>query len=165
MQVQDTLTLYDYNYWATRRILTACAKITPEHWGAPTSHSWGSLRGTLVHLLDTEISWRTMCQTGNFTPDLNPADFPNLAVLEQRWKEEEQAWYAYLRGLRDEELTRIVRYSTPSGIVRERLLWHVLFHVVNHGMQHRSEAAAMLTDYGQSPGDIDFTLFLNESPH
>jgi hypothetical protein len=30
-------------------------------------------------------------------------------------------------------------------------------------MQHRSEAAHMLTEYGQSPGDIDFTLFLREA--
>jgi hypothetical protein len=29
-------------------------------------------------------------------------------------------------------------------------------------MQHRSEAAALLTGYGQSPGEIDFTVFLNE---
>jgi hypothetical protein len=29
-------------------------------------------------------------------------------------------------------------------------------------MQHRSEAAALLTSYGQSPGDYDFTMFLSE---
>lgn len=45
---------------------------------------------------------------------------------------------------------------------RERLLWHCLLHVVNHGTQHRSEAAAILTGYGRSPGDLDFTAFLNE---
>jgi hypothetical protein len=27
---------------------------------------------------------------------------------------------------------------------------------------HRNEAAALLTGYGQSPGDFDFTMFLNE---
>lgn len=37
-------------------------------------------------------------------------------------------------------------------------------HVVIHGVQHRSEAAAILTDYGWSPGDLDFDVFLKAKP-
>ena len=68
----------------------------------------------------------------------------------------------YLAGLTDDDLTGYVRYTTESGLKRERLLWHCLVHVVNHGTQHRSEAAAILTGYGCSPGELDFTVFLND---
>jgi uncharacterized damage-inducible protein DinB len=42
-------------------------------------------------------------------------------------------------------------------------LWQAMAHLVNHGTQHKTEAAAMLTDFGQSPGDIDMILYLIEN--
>ena len=165
MNLQDIRDLYEYNYWANHRILAMTEKVAPEQFVAPSSHSFSSLQGTLLHLLDAEWHWRLLLQKGEVwvEPDLEAADFPTAAALQQRWQEEEQAMWAYLNSLRDEDLTGIIRYEIDGGtIVRERLLWHCLFHVVNHGMQHRSEAANLLTIYGQSPGDIDFTYFLNE---
>jgi len=38
----------------------------------------------------------------------------------------------------------------------------MLAHVVNHGTQHRSEAAAILTQAGRSPGEIDMIFFAEE---
>jgi uncharacterized damage-inducible protein DinB len=69
---------------------------------------------------------------------------------------------AYLASLRDEDLESHLRYTTDTGIQRDRILWHCLLHVVNHGTQHRSEAAGLLTEYAHSPGDLDFTVFLND---
>ena len=69
---------------------------------------------------------------------------------------------AYLASLCDEDMESHLRYTTDTGIERDRILWHCLVHVANHGTQHRSEAAALLTEYGQSPGELDFTVFLND---
>lgn len=164
MNIRDTLTLYDYHYWATQRILAASAQLSPEQFLVPTAHSFGSLRGTLVHTLDSECGWRTLCQHRTLAAfrDLEEAAFPSVDVLKQRWQEEERAMRDYLAQLADDDLNEYVRYTTPEGAKRERVLWHCLVHVVNHGTQHRSEAAAILTDYGCSPGELDFTLFLNE---
>ena len=38
-------------------------------------------------------------------------------------------------------------------------LWQTMVHVVNHGTQHRSEAAVLLTIMGRSPGDLDLIDF------
>jgi hypothetical protein len=63
--------------------------------------------------------------------------------------------------LTEETLNSTIRYVIP-GVVRERVVWHILIDVVIHASQHRSEAAVLLTGYDQSPGDYDFTMFLNE---
>ena len=162
MRVPDMLTIYEYNYWANDRILAAAANISPEQWSAPSAFPYGSLHHTLLHTLDTEFGWRMLCQYSQFTPDLSAAEFPTLDLIKRRWEEEEIAMRAYLAEMNDEDLGGLVRYTTDSGEKRERVLWHCLQHVANHGTQHRSEAAALLTQYGSSPGDLDFTVFLNE---
>ena len=164
MNLRDILTLYDYNYWATRRILSVSAQVSPEKFIVSTAHSFGSLRGTLVHTPDSEAAWHMLLQhnTLAYFRVLKEEDFPTFEGLEGRWKEEELAMRDYLIHLTDDDLTGMIRYTTDEGDQRERVLWHCLLHVVNHGTHHRSEAAAILTDYGYSPGGLDFTAFLNE---
>jgi uncharacterized damage-inducible protein DinB len=167
MKQADATTLFDYNYWANRRILASASKVSPEQIAARTPFPMGSLRGTLVHIMDAEYGWRVVMARDRQTDrweaaELLESDFPTLNSIQARMQEEEIAMRAFLAALHDEGMTDIVRYVTDEGVKRERVLWNCLFHVVNHGAQHRSEAAAMLTDYGQSPGEMDFTVFLNE---
>lgn len=161
MNHKDILLIFDYNYWSNAKILDACAHVTPEQFVARNESSYGSLRGTMVHVLDGERSWRILCQTAKSTFDLNEADFPTLDALVSSWQPEERTMRAWLSSLDDDAMTGFVRYTLDNGTKRERVLWHCLYHVVNHGMQHRSEAAAQLSALGQSPGDFDFTFFLN----
>ena len=164
MTLPDILLLYDYHYWATRRILSARAQATHEQFTVAAPHSFGSLRGTLVHTLDAEYSWRMLLQHNTLEAfrEMKDEDFPSFDSLEQRWMREQELMRAYLASLQEEGVSGIVRYTTPEGEKRERVRWHCLLHVVNHGTHHRSEAAAILTDFGHSPGDLDFTVFLNE---
>ncbi len=163
MNKQDILTLYDYNYWANSRLVRAAARVTDEQFSAPAPVSHGSLRGTLVHILATEIVWRLRCQEG-ISPTALPAEsaFPTLEALVHGWQVEEDAMRAFLGSLHDDDLERVVRYTTTKGIPHENTLWTLLVHVVNHGTQFRGEAAVVLTGYGQSPGDLDLIFSLRE---
>ncbi len=156
-------TLFEYNYWANKRILAAASRISEEQFIAPTSFPRGNLRATLIHVLDAEFGWRILLTSAEEVPDLTEKDLPTLAGIEQRWREEEAAMRAYLASMSDETLVDIFRYTNARGVKRERQPWQGLFQVINHGTQHRSEAAAMLTDFGQSPGDLDFTVFLSQT--
>lgn len=164
MNIKDTHFLYEYNYWANKKVLAASAGVTHEQFIAPASFPYGGLRGTLVHIVDAERLWRILFETNIVTEDqdLREADFSTFESLEKKFNEEEHLMRDYLNRLSDEDMNSHLKYTITEGVHRDRILWHCHVHLVNHGTQHRSEAAALLTDYGQSPGDLDFTVFLNE---
>ncbi len=161
MKPDEIQTIFNYNYWANQKLLTAGAKVTQQQFEAPGSFPYGGLRGTLVHVMDAEYAWRMRLSGDLATKDMAETDFPTISSLEERWKNEEKGMRGWLAGIKPEALDVTIEYTIDSGAKRKRVLWHCLYHVVNHGTQHRSEAAALLTDFGQSPGDVDFTLFLN----
>jgi uncharacterized damage-inducible protein DinB len=154
--------LYEYNDWANQRLLQATARLTAHQFTALSTHSFGSLQRTLAHTMDAERMWRRLLSGEDFRARLNLDEFDTVGKLANRWAQEQSQLHAYIHSLTDADLAGIVRYEVDGGVIRERVRWHCLFHLVNHGMQHRSEAAHLLTQYGQSPDDIDFTVFLNE---
>jgi uncharacterized damage-inducible protein DinB len=162
MNRQDIYDLYEYNDWANQRLLRVAAHLTAEQFTAPSTHSFGSLQRILAHTMDAERMWRRLLSGEDFRARLNLDDFTTVDMLATRWTQEQSLLDVYLHSLTDADLAGIVRYEVDGGIIRERVRWHCLFHLVNHGMQHRSEAAHLLTQYGHSPDDIDFTVFLNE---
>ena len=58
-------------------------------------------------------------------------------------------------------LRATIRWVRPSGPV-DFPRWQGIVQCANHGTQHRAEIAAMLTDLGQSPGDLDFSVYCLE---
>ena len=162
MNVAAIHSLFDYNYWVNQRILETAASLSPEQFTAASDVSHGSLRGTLVHALSAEWVWRHRCQGSSPRGLLSDEDFPDAESLARRSHEEEKAMRSYLAGLTDEDLASIIRYSRTEGAWFETPLWQILLHVINHGTQSRSEAAVLLTQFGHSPGDLDYMIFLRD---
>jgi uncharacterized damage-inducible protein DinB len=171
MKVDEIKLLYDYNDWADARTLAACAKVTSEQYAAPNPYGHGGLRATMVHIMDNIWQQRITLKGYYKEPladeaaydatELHEDGFPTFAMLQERWIIEQQEMQAYLETLTKETLNSTIRYVIP-GKIRERTVWHILVDLIIHATQHRSEAAMLLPSYGQSPGDFDFTMTLNE---
>ena len=155
--------LYRYNQWSTQKIFAASEKVTLEEFVAPAPFPHGGLRSTLVHALFAEWIWRNRWEGTSPTQRLKPEDFPTLDALRTRWADEERRLMAFVNDLTDDQLNQAVSYKTTQGIPHERILWQMMAHLVNHGTQHKAEAAAILTGFGHSPGDIDMIGFLIEN--
>ncbi len=160
MNKREIATLLHFNFWANDRILLTCEHISADEFTRPVTPDpgWGSLRAILVHTLDCEYGWRSVMQALEGDTVLDAGDFPDVAALRTRWQIERAAWFDYVDGLSDESLNRGYGEHPNSGPV----VWQTIMHVVTHGIQHRSEAAAILTGYGNSPGELDFDVFLKD---
>ena len=145
--------MFDYDRWATTRVLDQLDDLDPALWSRENVVDERGLGGILVHQLGAAQRWRHGFQDTGETP--RPELEPLLSVdeLRRRWHEEWQATDAWLPTL-SEGFIAYVHEGVP--------VWQMLLHVMNHGTQHRSEAAALLSAEGRSPGEIDIIFYAED---
>jgi uncharacterized damage-inducible protein DinB len=164
MTVKDLERLYDYGYWANKKLLAVVAQLTPEQFTQTVAGSYGSVRSTLVHTLSAEWGWLDRCGGHARGPALRADDFPTLQSLVDTWAKVEGWVRAFLRELSDEELQRHVEYKNPRGETRSMALGELMQHGANHGVHHRGQVALLLRALGQVPGNFDL-LFYDAERH
>ncbi len=150
MTIDDIRFLFTFDRWATAKVLAVIEGIDDATWTATQVVDERGLAGILVHHLGATQRWRHGLAEDGLTPRPEKEPLPSPAALLAQWDEEWPAWQAWLANLDDAWLAR-----EDEGVT----VWQMLAHVVNHGTQHRSEAAAILTRAGRSPGDLDMIDF------
>jgi uncharacterized damage-inducible protein DinB len=145
--------LFAYDRWATERLLRTLDGIDEPTWSTPGVIDERGLGGILVHMLGAFQRWRHGLADDGEEP--RPEREPLLSAegLRAQWASELPAMEAWLETLDDEWLARDDEGVPFAGMLR---------HLVNHGTQHRAEAAALLTQAGRSPGDLDMIVWLEE---
>jgi uncharacterized damage-inducible protein DinB len=150
MKVSELLFLLDYDRWATGRILTALGDIDEANWSTPNAIGDRGLGGILVHHLGATQRWRHGFLEDGISARLEREPLLSPEAVREAWASEWQAWESWIGALADDQLDH--RYDDVP-------MWQLLIHVLNHGTQHRTEAAALLTEAGRSPGDLDLVDF------
>jgi uncharacterized damage-inducible protein DinB len=154
-------TLYRYNAWANAQVLQTAARVTPAQFLAGGGASYDSIRDTLVHTLAAQWLYLERWQGRSPRAMPAPAEFPDVTAVGARWAEIERATTAFVAGLTDARLVTVVAYENFAGERWAYPLWQQMMHQVNHATQHRSEAAAMLTHAGHSPGWLDLLYWVD----
>ncbi|MEW5871599.1 MAG: DinB family protein [Chloroflexota bacterium] len=163
MNKSNLLFLFDYTQWANHRLLDTAARLPTEKFADPHRTTYGSLRGILVHILVSYQVWLGRCRDGRMPP-VFPIDeeFPDVAAFNRRFSALEAELRAYLESLSEDDMQRLVTHTTSRGEVFTNRLWQIFTHLFNHATQHRSEAAEVMTEYGESPGNLDLIWYLRE---
>lgn len=154
-------TLYRYNNWANQRVLDTSESLTTEQLLAGRDGGFGSIRDTLVHIMDTQSIYLTRWQGASPNPILDPGQFPDMVAIRARWADIETETQVFVTGLDDARLAHVVEYTNLKGERRAYPLWQQMLQQANHATQHRSEVALLLTQLDHSPGWLDFLYFIN----
>jgi uncharacterized damage-inducible protein DinB len=122
-------------------------------WTLPDVVGERGLGAILVHHLGASQRWRHGFQQSGESPEPELEPLPTIDQLRERWDTEWAVVDAWLPTLTD-DFVAYVHEGIP--------VWQMLVHVVNHGTQHRAEAAALLTAEGRSPGELDLINYAEE---
>jgi uncharacterized damage-inducible protein DinB len=163
MRTSDATTLLDHLYWVRDRVLDAAEQLDASAFTASDTVTSRDLRATLVHELDVQWSWRERLKGADWEEwgedaELRSADYPSLGAVAEHWRRDEAIMREWLASLTDADLD-----APPARDEDRQPLWHYVMHLYSHGLQQFSEAAVLLTRVGQSPGDIGFLEFVQDT--
>lgn len=154
-----------YNQWANRRLHGVAATISDRDYRADRGAFFGSLHGTLNHLLVGDLIWMQRF-TGEEAapPALDAVLHEDLTMLRQAREALDQRIIRYVDGLTDKVLAGSIRYRTlRSPAELEQELAPLLVHFFNHQTHHRGQAHALVTGIlGEAPS-LDLLIFQRET--
>lgn len=158
MRADDLRFLYAYDRWATERVFDAWERLDGSSAAAARIIGERGLTAIMAHTLGAAERWRAF-----FAGEPHPGrreDAPREpapAELRRDWETEWERRGAWLASLDDAAVVALLDDpdDDPDDPMNGIPVWQLMVHVVNHGTQHRSEAASILTNAGASPGDLD----------
>lgn len=153
-------TMARYNRWADRRLYAEAARLPDAQFRADAGAFFGSLHGTLNHLLVTNRIWmHRLDGTGEAPTTLNAILFEDLAPLQAAAATEDERIIRFVDGLSEADLGADFTYATTSGAPQRQPRWQALVHLCNHQTHHRGQAHAILTRLGvQEPASLDLLV-------
>ena len=159
-------TMAAYNAEMNRRLYGAATRLSDAERRQPRGAFWGSIHGTLNHLLWGDQQWMSR---------FDDWPKPDVAIKQSAGLIDD---FAALSAAREKADSDISRWATKvdDGWMAEDMVWFsgaagreirapkglLVTHFFNHQTHHRGQAHALITACGEKTGDTD--LFLVVEP-
>jgi len=150
-----------YNRWANAALYDAAAELPGEALARDMGAFFGSLIGTLNHLLVADRIWmKRFTGEGSAPATLDTILHPALGALRVAREAEDARIVDWIGGLPDKAFTGRFTYLTVTDMrtISQRLA-PALAHFFNHQTHHRGQAHAILTALGGPAPSLDLVYF------
>jgi uncharacterized damage-inducible protein DinB len=152
--------LAQYNRWANTRLYQDAASLPDEDRKQPIGLFFGSLHGTLNHLLVADRIWmRRITGEGPQPERLNQILHDDFAELQAAREQEDARIADVVIALQSDDYERVLEYRNSTGKTFQQPLGSALTHFFNHQTHHRGQAHAGLTILGiREPAPLDLLV-------
>lgn len=163
MDISYYVTLYDYYYWANRRVWDCAMQLSDEDYMRPVEYAQGSIHALFVHLMDSENVWFRRLRGVSPAALATPEAFPTRDALRMAWDVVERYVRAQLLSMTDADLMRVIQYQRTTGEAQSNPVWVALTQVANHGTDHRALILHLIHQFGGPTVPQDFIVYWRES--
>jgi uncharacterized damage-inducible protein DinB len=168
--------LAQYNAWMNARVYDAAAKLSTQDLAADRGAFFGSILGTLNHLVVADTIWlkrfanhpaqHTTLEPLRLTTQpaaLNQILFTELPALRTHRDRLDATITEWINGLTDADLQHVLHYANTRGVPAKRHFGSLLIHFFNHQTHHRGQASTLLMQAGQDIGVTDLLALIPDA--
>jgi uncharacterized damage-inducible protein DinB len=155
-----------YNSWANARLYEAALALPDADYRRDVGAFFGSMHGTLNHLLLTDRIWlKRLTGEGDHPDRLDAILYEDRSQLTAARADEDDRIVRYIASLDDDAIAGTLRYANMSGKQFEQSRAAILAHLFNHETHHRGQAHAILSICtGREPPSLDLLGMQRGSP-
>jgi len=153
-----------YNRWQNENLYAGADKLPALERTRQTGAFFGSIQGTLSHLLWADQNWQRRFDPASPAPRAksnaqSPHAYDDWGELKHDRQFFDNAIIAWADALHPSWLEGDLTYF--ASIEQREItlpIWRAVTHVFNHQTHHRGQVHCMLTQAGVKPGDTDLPL-------
>ena len=135
-----------YNQWANSRLYAAALDLPEQAYRQRVGVFFGSLHGTLNHLLLTDRLWlKRLTDEGDHPNRLDAILYENRLGLTRARIAEDLRLISVIGQYDEAALAGLHSYKTTSGSPQSQVLADILLHLFNHQTHHRGQAHSCLS--------------------
>ena len=178
MNLSDHVCLMaSYNEWMNAKLYEAASKLSAEELALNRKAFFGSLLGTLNHIVVADTIWlkRFATHLANYAAlapvrslsnptSLDQILFSNLEALTSHRKMLDGVISRWAKSITDRELEYVLHYANTKGIVSDKRFFSLVMHFFNHQTHHRGQASTLLSQAGIDVGATDILAIIPNEP-
>jgi uncharacterized damage-inducible protein DinB len=159
MNGPDLIQMFEYDDWATHKLLDAVAKLEVNAFEKDLGTSFRSLRGTLTHMYGAQRLWLDRWKGSKPTKIVSAEEIPTIHDLKKNWEDLYAELRSFLRSLTDDQIQNPFAYHDMRGNPWSEPLYQQIEHLAFHTMYHRGQVVTLLRQLGQTPPQTDLIVY------